>query len=333
MRPNKNNSNNNNITKKSEKKKEVIKKKIKIKLLKSENIGFITSFDIFPNKNYIIFIEFKTYKIYNSKLTLIKEHHFKERVQDIKIIDDNNFHCLYNDNRLVNVNIKDNKISTLIHFKKEISSIKYYKNKILAFSSSEDEHSTDMYESTNKVGYQLITRFKIPGEDSELAECGIYVIEKFSLLVSQTIYAAYFWDLKKSHQYDVVEKTIRLVWPFYDNLYILGQSQEYGEIFKLCVYDIKKREIIKKLNFDFTLIIETLFYYKKKDVIIIGGGYSKFRNRNNNTIFIFDRNFNKILTLERIHEKTILDIVLYERTNDLLISYSEDGRLNYYNID
>ena len=123
--------------------------------------------------------------------------------------------------------------------------------------------------------------------------------------------------------------------PFYENnILFLGGDYECG-INDLSVYNIKEKKIIKNKEFDFYFYQEggnytdLIKYYKKKDVVILCGG----KNKVYNSIYIYDRNFNLIQTLDKIHYKNILGLAIYERViNDLILSYSEDGEIYFYSI-
>jgi hypothetical protein len=100
--------------------------------------------------------------------------------------------------------------------------------------------------------------------------------------------------------------------PFYeDNVLFLSGDYECG-INDLSVYNIKEKKIIKNKEFDFYFYNEgenftdLIKYYKKKDVIILCGG----KNKVYNSIYIYDRDFNLIQTLQKIHYGNILSIVI-----------------------
>ena len=107
------------------------KKKVKLKTIKVLTpFNFqISNVYVFPNKNFLVNTDWG-YKIYNEKYQCIRA---KENVNynSIKIIDNDNFICLKDNTKLVNIGLKTGKIQTIFYFKEEISELLYHGDKYI----------------------------------------------------------------------------------------------------------------------------------------------------------------------------------------------------------
>ena len=109
--------------------KENTKESVKLKVIKTMNVFNIPVKDIyfFPNKNFLINGD-GIYKLYNDKYMCTrtkKDIHYKS----IKIIDNDNFLCLKDDTKLMNINLKTGKFAKILEFPKKILNLLYYENK------------------------------------------------------------------------------------------------------------------------------------------------------------------------------------------------------------
>ena len=323
----KNPKNKNNTTKQK------IKPKLKLNKIKTIIIGeAISSINFFKNLNFLVLTN-KEYRIYSPKFALIKIYNLKNEIQEIKIIDDENFNCLYNYEKYVNINIKNNKIGNIINFgRNDIEYIKYYKKNIIAISNW---NKIFIWEKIKKNKYQFITKIEL-GSVNE----NILVLEQNDILIQCCNNNLFIYNLKRN-KIDLISNEL-IFWdsiPFYENkILFLNGGYEGNECYftALSVYNIKEKKITKKKEFDLYFNLgeakanDLIKYYKKKDVIILCGGKKGVYN----SIYIYDRDFNLIQTLQKVHYGNILSIIIYERdTNDLIISYSEDGDINFYSIN
>ena len=307
-----------------------IKPKIKLNKIKKILIeDRIISINFFKNLNFLV-LTLNKYRIYSPKFELIKAYDLKYEIQEIKIIDNENFKCLYNYDQYVNMNIKNNKIKKIINFgRSDITSIKYYKKNIIAIS---DINTIFIWEFIEKNKYQFTTKIKL-GIYCE----NIFVFEQYDIFISCGFDNLGIYNLKKN-KIDSISKELsfRAAMPFYgNNILFLGGNDDWGYKY-LTVYNIKEKKIIKNMKFDFFFNVEEantpdlIKYYQKKDVIIICGG----NNNVFNNVYIYDRDFNLIQTLEKIHYRNIVGLTIYERsTNDLILSYTKDGEISFYSIN
>lgn len=302
-----------------------IKPKIKLNKIKTINTGdTIISINFFKNFNFLI-LTYNKCLIYTPKFSLIKTIDLDIEFQEIKIVDNENFKCLYNYELYVNINFYNDEIEEIINFgRTDIKSIKYYKNSIIAIN---DYDNIFIWDEIEKNKYQFITKIRLGTH--------IFVFEQYDILFSCG-YNLCIYNLKKNKIDSISEELdFSAAMPFYENnILFLGGDYECG-INDLSVYNIKEKKVIQKKEFDFYFYEEgkkftdLIKYYKKKDVIILCGG----KNRVYNSIYIYDRNFNLIQTLDKIHYKNILGLAIYERgVNDLILSYSADGEIYFYSI-
>ena len=309
--------------------------KQKIKLIKTKTIKIgdtIKSINFFKNLNFLVLTN-KEYRIYSPKFALIKTYNLKNEIQEIKIIDDENFNCLFNYEQYANINIKNNKIVKLINFgRNDIKYIKHYKKSIIAISNW---NTIFIWENIKKNKYQFITKIELGSDDEN-----ILVYEQNDILIQCCYDNLFIYNLKRN-KVDLISKDLIFndAIPFYENnILFLNGGYEGNECYftALIIYNIKEKKITKNKKFDIYFNIgevnatDLIKYYSKKDVIILCGG----KNRVYNNIYIYDRDFNLIQTLEKVHYGNILGLTFYERgTNDLILSYSEDGEINFYSIN
>ena len=309
--------------------------KPKIKLIKTKTIkivGTIKSINFFKNLNFLVLTN-KEYLIYSPKFALIKTYNLKNEIQEITIIDDENFYCLYNYKQYVNINIKNNKISKLINFgRNDIKYIIYYKKNIIAISNW---NIIFIWENIKKNKYQFITKINLGSADEN-----ILVLEQNDILIQCCYDNLFIYNLKRN-KVDLISKDLIFddAIPFYENnVLFLSGGFEGNECYftALSVYNIKEKKISKNKEFDIYFNIaeakanDLIKFYKKKDAIILCGG----KNGVYNSIYIYDRDFNLIQTLEKVHYGNILGLVIYEREiNDLILTYTEDGEINFYSIN
>jgi len=307
-----------------------IKPKMKLNKIKTINTGdTIISINFFKNFNFLI-LTYNKCHIYSPKFALIKTIDLDYEIKEIKITDNENFKCLFNYELYVNINIKNNEVEQIIDFgRKDIKYIKYYKKSIIAIKGF---NTIFIWDQIEKNKYQFITKIELDicGED-------IFVFEQYDLLFSCASNLI-IYNLKKNKIDSILEElNFSAAMPFYENhILFLGGDYECG-INDLSVYNIKEKKVIKNKEFDFYFYqydininyTNLIKYYKKKDVIILCGG----KNEVYNSIYVLDRNFNLIQTLDKIHYKNILGLAIYERgINDLILSYSTDGEIYFYSI-
>ena len=311
------------------------KNKPKIKLIKTKTIKIgdtIKSINFFKNLNFLVLTD-KEYRIYSPKFDLIKKYALKYKIREIKIIDDENFRCLYNNAQYINMNIKNNKIEKIINFgRDDIKYIKYYKKNIIAINN---DNTIFIWEYIKKNKYQFITKIELGDYDKEIS-----VFEQYDILIQCCDDNLFIYNLKRN-KIDLISKDLIFdeAMPFYENnILFLNGGFEGNEYYftDLSVYNIQEKKITKKKKLDFYFYVaianatDLIKYYNKKDVIILCGGKNNVYNR----IYIYDRDFNLVQTLEKAHYGNILGLTIYERTtNDLILSYSEDGEINFYSIN
>lgn len=307
----------------------------KMKLIKTKTIKIgdkIKYINFFKNLNFLVLTN-KEYRIYSPKFALIKAYKLKNRIQEIKIIDNENFNCLCNYEQYVNINIKNNKIVKLIDFGRyDINYVKHYKKYIIAISNW---NIIFIWENIKKNKCQFITKIELGSADED-----ILVYEQNDILIQCCYDNLFIYNLKRN-KVDLISKDLIFsdAIPFYENnILFLNGGYEGNECYftSLSIYNIKEKKITKNKNFDIYFNVgevnatELIKYYKKKDVIILCGG----KNSVYNNIYIYDRDFNLIQTLQKAHYGNILGLTFYERgTNDLILSYSEDGDINFYSIN
>ena len=191
-------------------------------------------------------------------------------------------------------------------------------------------NSIFIWQNIEKNKYQFITKIELGGYGDD-----IFVFEQYDIFFSCGSDLC-IYNLKRNKVDSILkELAFSAAMPFYENnILFLGGDYECG-INDLSVFNIKEKKIIKNKEFDFYFYNEgvnftdLIKYYKKKDIIILCGG----KNKVYNSIYVYDRNFNLIQTLDKIHYKNILGLAIYERgINDLILSYSADGEVYFYSI-
>ena len=283
------------------------------------------------------------YKIFDNKLQMIKKSKkdLNISIRNIKVIDENNIICLLDTEELINLNIQNGIITKLFHFQETIYNLLYYKNKLITCNHELREgikiweQTKSVLSATNHHHYQLMNKLfypKIYG-DENITYATMYLMEDKNLLItSNDEESVCFWNLKKL-KFDHI---FNLDWcpyifsNFKNNLAIFGSGiyKGYRTPNKLVLYDVKEKHISKNIKLDF--IILDVRYIKKIDLIVISGGTDILRN----DIYVYDSNLNKVQFIRKAHCGDINGFAFYEKDEkeDLLMSYSLDGSVNFYSL-
>ena len=311
-----------------------IKKRVKLKIIKTLTPFNLQIADVyvFPNKNILVNSVYG-YKIYNDKYQCIK---MKDHVNysNIKIIDNDNFICLKDNKKLVNIGLKAGKIKIIYDFKEEISTILYHGNIYITYFIDDNNIKIWKKVSENKLQNSLNISFE------EKKYIRIFLIPEKNILVASVDNensAAYFIDLK---QFKIINKLEKFFWNMYqlnDNNFILAWSEDCEYSDYLEIYDFNKNEIVKSIEYKFWNNCEILVVPKKEIFLVAGFTNNGFGcDRECKEIHVFDsRTYEEIFVLEKVHYRSILGIRFYEEKNEkesTIITYSEDGAVNFLSL-
>jgi WD40 repeat protein len=217
----------------------------------------------------------------------------------------------------------------------------YYKNKIITCNLELKEgikiweQAKSPISASNQNHYQLMNKLfypKIYG-DENITYTTMYLMEDKNLLItSNDEESVCFWNLKKLK----FDHTFELDWCPYifsnykNNLVIFGSGiyKGYRTPNELVLYDVKVKNINKKIKLDFIML--DVRYIKKIDLIVISGGTDILRN----DIYVYDSNLNKVQFIRKAHYRDINGFAFYEKDGkeDLLMSYSQDGAVSIYSF-
>ena len=274
------------------------------------------------------------YKIYNEKYQCIRSKG-NVNYKNIKIIDNDNFICLKDNTKLVNIGLKTGKIQTIFYFKEEISKILYHGDKYITYSVNDNIIKIWTKIPENKWQNSLNISF---GEKERERDIRIFLFtEKNILVVSVEFLRTYFFDLTK---FEIISKLEGFYWNIYqlnENNFILAWSEDCEYSSDLDIYNLDKKEIIKSIEHKFWNNCEILVLPQKEIFLVAGFTYTGFGcDRESKEIHIFDaKTYEEILTLEKLHYRSILGIRLYEIKNEkenIIITYSEDGAVNFLSL-
>ena len=336
-----------------------VNKRIKLKLIKPMKILPISIAGIyfFKNGNFLVLgrkeydklFEYMgdsgiiKYKIFDNKFQMIKKSkkELNISIRNVKVIDENNIICLLNTEELIILSLQNGKIRKLFHFHETIYNLLYYKNKIITCNHELKEgikiweQTKSLLSDSNQNHYQLMNKLfypKIYG-DENITYTTMYLMEDKNLLItSNDEESVCFWNLKKLK----FDHTFELDWCPYifsnykNNLVIFGSGiyKGYRTPNELVLYDVKVKNINKKIKLDFIML--DVRYIKKIDLIVISGGTDILRN----DIYVYDSNLNKVQFIRKAHYRDINGFAFYEKDGkeDLLMSYSQDGAVSIYSF-
>ena len=336
-----------------------VNKRIKLKLIKPMKILPISIAGIyfFKNGNFLVLgrkeydklFEYMgdsgiiKYKIFDNKFQMIKKSkkELNISIRNVKVIDENNIICLLNTEELIILSLQNGKIRKLFYFHETIYNLLYYKNKIITCNHELKEgikiweQTKSLLSDSNQNHYQLMNKLfypKIYG-DENITYTTMYLMEDKNLLItSNDEESVCFWNLKKLK----FDHTFELDWCPYifsnykNNLVIFGSGiyKGYRTPNELVIYDVKEKNINKKIKLDFIML--DVRYIKKIDLIVISGGTDILRN----DIYVYDSNLNKAQFIRKAHYRDINGFAFYEKDGkeDLLMSYSQDGAVSIYSF-
>ena len=336
-----------------------VNKRIKLKLIKPMKILPISIAGIyfFKNGNFLVLgrkeydklFEYMgdsgiiKYKIFDNKFQMIKKSkkELNISIRNVKVIDENNIICLLNTEELIILSLQNGKIRKLFYFHETIYNLLYYKNKIITCNHELKEgikiweQTKSLLSDSNQNHYQLMNKLfypKIYG-DENITYTTMYLMEDKNLLItSNDEESVCFWNLKKLK----FDHTFELDWCPYifsnykNNLVIFGSGiyKGYRTPNELVLYDVKVKNINKKIKLDFIML--DVRYIKKIDLIVISGGTDILRN----DIYVYDSNLNKVQFIRKAHYRDINGFAFYEKDGkeDLLMSYSQDGAVSIYSF-
>ena len=200
----------------------------------------------------------------------------------MKILDNYNILLLNSKNKLINLNIKENKSKILFNFKDEFSIFLYINKNIIVTGGQELYKGIKIWKLINNWTYQLATVLKFPrDEKDDTIFAMIHYYEENNLLVTnENKYGKInFWDLKKfkmkdsislndeDYDYDIIDFC-----PIKNNVIIFarGETEFDRGALDLVLYDFKGKKILLKRAFKYS--ITKIKYIKEKDVILTSGG-------------------------------------------------------------
>ena len=319
----------------------IIKKK-KLKSIKIINqINFeIEEIYVFENKNFMVVSgsENPIYIIYNERYIRVKQENLHYYINNIKIIDNNNFICLKNKNKLINIPIKDGKIKLIFDFKEEIDKILYYKNKYIT-KAKIIINGIKIWEALENGNIQLVNKIGFNNSNpKDFYEGIIYLIPDKNLLIYSgethitfNEHKTCFWNLKTFKLENELKVLYELIKRLNKNLFILT-SQSWGENeYDLKIFDISQKKFVNNIKLKFKQ--NSIEVIPKKGLILISGfdynGYG-WAIGEYCDIHIFDYNFKEKQVLKQVHNRSIVGMKYYEKyeNEELVLSYSEDGSIN-----
>ena len=314
---------------------------VKLKLVKTMNIFNIIVKDIYivPNNSFLINAD-DIYKIYTDKYMCTrtkKDIHYK----NIKILDNDSFLCLKDDNKLMNINLKTGKVTKIYEFPQKILNLLYYENKYISLG---EDMKIDIWKKisiNNQI--QLLTTIVLTKSETIIN----IIPEKNILIVSineaidthlNNGQCTYFYDLSSFKMINkLTDFIIEKIYKLNDDLYLIPEYS-YCEGFSLLrVYDSTKNEIIKTIENDdnnFCWNLEILPIPEKKIILLAGTNYQESGNTLYKDIIVMNYDFEKILVMNNVHYRDIQGIKLYQKNEkeNLILTYSEDGAVNVLSL-
>ena len=264
---------------------------------------------------------------------MVKNKKLDGNLDNIKIIDNNNFICLKNKTELIQISVKSGNQKSIFNFGEKIDKILYYINKYITKGeeAKNKRYSIKVWETlSNNNHTQLVTEIIFPYKELFRFEGILYLVPDknffiYSGKMGDGENATYFFNLKAYEIENKIEDyEIDNISRLNDNLLIFSK---YDYIYNcdsyLNIYDISKKNIVGNKTFEFT--INSIEIIPKKEIILISGYNGEYSD-----IHIFDYNFKEIQTLKKTNFGSIVGMKFYEKNEneDLILSFSEDGTIN-----
>lgn len=283
------------------------------------------------------------YKIYDDQYKLIKNKTFKTICNNINIIDNDNFTCLLDEKKLVNINIQTGELTILYQFKKTIKKIVYYKKNIILTCDYNINNGIKVRQLLKDGQYQIMTILYPSPRQKYNRDANMYLIKNKNILITTNIKESItFWKLNPfKYNHELYIENIEDENLFIDNkqlcslkddffLFILGDYEELRP--KTAIkYNFKEKKIAIKKDFDF--YINCVEYINKKNIILIGGG-GKPGSEISNNIYVLNSDLNQLQRIEINNLYNINGFGFYDKNEkkEYLISLSEDGFLYIYSF-
>ena len=324
--------------------KKPIKSKIthKLKFVRKISVfnKFLSNIKIFEDKRILAEGEDEI-KVYDNKFNLTYKNS-KHIISYLKILDNDNILLLNSKNKLINLNIKENKSKILFDFKDEFSIFLYINKNIIVTGGQELYKGIKIWKLINNWTYQLATVLKFPRDDEIDGPlfAKIHYYEENNLLVTNEIeYGKInFWDLKKfkikdsislndeDYDYDIIDFC-----PIKNDVIIFGRGEtEFDSgILDLVLYDFKGKKILLKKEFKYS--ITKIKYIKEKDVILTSGGSHDYQPSD---LYMYDANLNELQYIQKINYDGISGFTYYEKNakEKYILINSKDGEMSVYSI-
>lgn len=250
-----------------------VKKKNKLKSIKTINAinGKINDILFFDNKNFLI-NGGNTYKIYNQKLLMVKNRKIDGYLDNIKIIDNNNFICLKNKIELVQISVKSGNQKSIFNFGEKIDKILYYKNKYITKGeeAKNERNNIKVWETLSNNHIQLATEIIFPYKELFHFEGILYLVpDKNFFIYSGTRgdgeNVTYFFNLKAYEIENKIENyEVDNISRLNDNLLIFTKY-DWNFVCDgfLDIYNISETKIVEKKLLNLILILLKLYLKKK----------------------------------------------------------------------
>ena len=300
---------------------------------------FLSEIKIFDDKRILAEGEDKI-KIYDNKFNLTYKN-AKHSISYLKILDNDNILLLNSKNKLINLNIKENKSKILFDFKDEFSIFLYINKNIIVTGGEKLDKGIKIWKLINNWTYQLATVLKFPrDEKDDTIFAMIHYYEENNLLVTNEIkYGKInFWDLKKykikdsislndeDDKYNIIDFC-----PIKNDVIIFGRGDTYFKsgILDLVLYDFKGKKILLKKGFNY--FITKIKYIKEKDVILMSGGSHDYQPSD---LYMYDANLNELQYIQKINYTGISGFTYYEKNvkEKYILINSQDGEMFVYSI-
>ena len=285
--------------------KKTIKSKInhKLKFVKKINVfnKILSDIKIFDDKRILAEGDDEI-KIYDNKFNLTYKN-AKHTITFLKILDNDNILLLNSKNKLMNLNIKENKSKILFEFKEEFSIFLYISKKILVTGGEELDKGIKIWKLINNRTYQLTSVLKFLSDDNDdIMFTMIHYYEANNLLVTNDYKygKVNFWDLKKfklkdsvflndeNRRYDIIDFC-----PIKNDVIIFGRGDAnfHSGTLDLVLYDYKGKKILLKKAFKYS--IREIKYIQEKEVVLISGGSHDYQPTD---LYMYDENLNELYT-------------------------------------
>lgn len=313
----------------------------KLKFVRKINVfnGILADIKIFNDKRILAEGEDEI-KIYDNKFNLTYKN-AKHTITFLKILDNDNILLLNSKNKLINLNIKENKSKILFEFKDKISIFLYINKNVIVTGGEELNKGIKIWKLINNWTYQLTSVLKFKRDvDDDIMRPMIHYYKANNLLVTNDYKygKVNFWDLKKfkikdsvflndeDQKYNIIDFC-----PIKNDVIIFGRGETLFDcgILDLVLYDFKGKKILLIKPFKYS--IKEIKYIKEKDIVLISGGSHDYQPTD---LYIYDESLNELQYIQKVNYTGIYGFTYYEKNvkEKYILICSEDGVMFVYSI-